>query len=199
MSDTPPRIAFLTGRSDPRRCALSPSQRAVLDALAHDAAGIAFEALNFPWDPASAPWRPVPLLRASAANAREYLAARHGRIAGLTPEALARAQAHLCAPPRSLLLVGSCGLSLLRPLLAPFDAAQRARLRIVAYGGVASRWPAHIAGVQLRGDRDRIAAWFGPNDGPPVRAVAHGHLDYLDGDAVLHAAREALPWLRGEA
>lgn len=199
MSPHAPRIAFLTGRSDPRRCALSPSQQALLDALSNDAAGIALEPLNFPWDPASAPWRPVPLLRASAANAREYLAARRGRIAGLTPEALACAQAYLLAPPRSLLLVGSCGLSLLRPLLAPFDAAQRARLRVVAYGGVAPHWPAQVAGVQLRGRRDRIAAWFGPDDGPPVRSVAHGHMDYLDGDAVLSAARDALPWLRGEA
>jgi hypothetical protein len=196
MTPSAPRIAFLTGRSDPDRCALSPVQRAMLDALMPQTEGIFLDSLNFPWNPATAQWRPVPLPRASAANAREYLSARRGRIAGLSPQAIEYARGHLLAAPRTLLLVGSCGLVLLDALIAPFDLAQRARLRIVAYGGVAPRWPRHIEGLQLRGERDRIAAWLGPNDGPPARMVAHRHMDYLDGDTVMHAVREHLPWLR---
>jgi hypothetical protein len=90
-------------------------------------------------------------------------------------------------------------LILLDALVAPFDAAQRSRVRVVAYGGVAPRWPRGIDGTQLRGERDRIADWFGPSDGPPIRAAAHGHMDYLDSDVVVRTARDYLPWLRGEA
>lgn len=213
-----PRIAFLTGRSDPDRCALSPVQRAVLDALSSQAADALLDPLNFPW---SAPldardrrdephrhdddraWRETPLLRASLANGRQYLAARRGGFADLSNAAIAHARARLLASPRTLLLVGSCGLSLLDALIAPFDATQRARLRIVAYGGVAVRWPRGIDGAQLRGRRDRIVAWFGPNDGPAPRTIDCGHMDYLARpaayDAVLDAARAQLAWLRGAA
>jgi hypothetical protein len=199
MTEAAPRIAFLTGSSDPGRCALSPRQRATLDTLAADAYDLSLAALNFPWNEGSARWRPVPLLRASFANAQQYIAARSGRIAGVSPESLERARAQLLDSPRTLLLVGSCGLTLLGPLIAPFDAAQRARLRVVAYGGVAPHWPQHVEGVHLRGHRDRIAAWFGPIDGPSVRRVAHGHMDYLEGETIVAAAREFLPWLRGLA
>ena len=199
-----PRIALLTGRSDPQRSALSPAQRAMLDQLAGHAEDIAFEPHNFPWPADSAPWRPVPLLRASFFNGRQYLAARRGAFHGLTPAQADHARERLLAAPRTLLLVGSCGLALLDALLAPFDHAQRARLRVVAYGAVAPRWPQRdgkpLDGVQLRGERDRIAARFGPDNGPRPRMIAAGHMDYLDHayarDAVLSAALEQLDWLR---
>lgn len=194
-----PRIAFLTGQSDPGRCALSPAQCAMLDALAPHAGDIDLQPHNFPWAADTAPWRPVPLLRASVANGRQYLAARRGDVPGLSASAREAARAHLLAAPRTLLLVGSCGLALLDALIAPFDDAQRARLRTVSYGGVAPRWPVGIHGSQLRGSRDRIAAWFGPADGPRPIAVDHGHMDYLDGTAVVEAARAHLAWLRGAA
>ncbi len=198
MSINSPRIAFLTGQSDPGCCALSPVQRATLDALAADASDLRLDPLNFPWDERSPPWRAVPLMRASVANGLQFLAARRGRWVDLAPETIAQARESLRRPPRTLLLVGSCGLSVLDALIEPFDEAQRARLRVVAYGGVAPRWPAHIEGLQLRGHRDRIAAWLGPNDGPSVRVVDHGHLDYLEGNAIVDAARECLHWLRGD-
>ncbi|MCC7247830.1 MAG: hypothetical protein IT473_04325, partial [Lysobacter sp.] len=145
----------------------------------------------------------TPLLRASLANGRQYLAARRGDFADLPQTVVALARERLRQPPRSLLLVGSCGLSLLDALIAPFDDAQRARLRIVAYGGVGPRWPRGVEGAQLRGRRDRIAAWFGPNDGPQPRTIDCGHMDYLERsaalDAVLDAARTHWPWLRGDA
>jgi hypothetical protein len=191
-----PRIAFLTGQSDPGRCALSPAQRATLDALATDAEEIDSHPCNFPWDVRTAAWRPVPIVRASLSNGRQYLAARRGAADVLSAIDAAAARAQLLAPPRTLLLVGSCGLALLDALVAPFDAAQRARLRAVSYGGVAPRWPAGIAGAQLRGVRDRIVAWLGPVDGPSPRRVDHGHMDYLDGDTVADAARAQLDWLR---
>lgn len=198
-----PRIAFITGQSDPGRCALSPVQRATLDALIAHTDGIDPVARNFPWHDDSAPWRPVPLLRASVANGRQYLAARRGALHALSPTQCDAARTRLLDAPRTLLLAGSCGLALLDALCAPFDATQRARLRVVAYGAVAPRWPQGIDGVQLRGDRDRIAARFGPDDGSPPRTLACGHMDYLDSDAaravVIAAACEQLDWLRGGA
>ena len=191
-----PRIAFLTGQSDPGRCALSPVQRATLDALAPHAEDIELHACNFPWDTDTAPWRAVPLLRASVANGRQYLAARRGD-ARTRPDAMHEvARARLLTPPRTLLLVGSCGLALLDALVAPLDAEQRVRLRAVSYGGVAPRWPAGIDGAQLRGRRDRIAAWLGPGDGPTPQTVDHGHMDYLESACVVEAARAHLDWLR---
>lgn len=199
-----PRIALLTGRSDPQRCALSPTQRAILDQLATHAKDIFFDPHNFPWPADSAPWRPVPLLRAGFANGRQYLAARRGAFHGLTPAQTDHARERLLAAPRTLLLVGSCGLALLDALIAPFDHAQRTRLRVIAYGAVAPRWPQRdgksLDGVQLRGDRDLIAARFGPDNGPRPRMITAGHMDYLDHaparDAVLSAVREQLDWLR---
>jgi hypothetical protein len=196
-----PRVAFLTGQSDPGRGALSPVQRAALDALADGNDGIDFDPHQFPWDSAAGAWRPVPLLRASLANGRQYLGARRGMLHGVTPVQCAAARQHVLAAPRTLLLVGSCGLALLDALIAPFDDAACGRLRVVAYGAVAPRWPRGIDGVQLRGNRDRIAAWLGPVDGPAPQRIAAGHMDYLDGEpsrnAVVAAARAQLDWLRG--
>lgn len=194
-----PRIAFLTGQSDPGRCALSPAQRRVLDRLADAAPDLDCTPLNFPWNADTAPWRPVPLLRASLANGRQWLAARRGSLSLFGADAIAMAQACLREAPRTLLLAGSCGLSLLDALVATFDDADRARLRVVAYGAVAPRWPRGLAGTALRGDRDRIAHWFGPGDGPPPQSLACGHLDYLDHAAVVEAARAHFAWLRGFA
>ncbi|MGN6153857.1 MAG: hypothetical protein ACTHOH_17910 [Lysobacteraceae bacterium] len=200
MNATPrPRIAFLTGQSDPGRCALSPAQRRMFDALASDAGDLDCVPLNFPWNPGTSPWRPVPLLRASLSNGRQYLAARQGALSPFTAHEIAAARDWLQTAPRTLLLVGSCGLSLLDALLAPMDADVRTRLRVVAYGAVAPRWPAHIAGVQLRGARDRIAHWFGPVHGPAPQRVPCGHMDYLDHAAVVDAARAQFGWLRGAA
>lgn len=194
-----PRIAFLTGQSDPGRCALSPAQQRTLDALAAGADDIERVPLNFPWTADTAPWRPVPLLRASLANGRQYLVARRGTLSPFASRDIVAARAWLASTPRMLLLVGSCGLSLLDALLAPLDSGARARLCVVAYGAVAPRWPAHINGVQLRGDRDRIARWLGPVDGPAPQTLSCGHMDYLDHDAVVEAARAQFDWLRGNA
>ena len=194
-----PRIAFLTGQSDPGRCALSPAQRRMLDQLAEAAPDLDCAPHNFPWPAETPPWRAVPLLRASLANGRQWRAARRGSLSPFGADAIAMAQSRLRDAPRTLLLAGSCGLSLLDALVAAFDNAERARVRVVAYGAVAPRWPQGIDGTALRGDRDRIARWFGPDDGPAPQSLACGHLDYLDHDAVVDAARAQFAWLRGFA
>jgi hypothetical protein len=91
-----PRVAFLTGQSDPGRGALSPVQRTALDALAERSDDIHFDPHQFPWDSAAGAWRPIPLLRASLANGRQYLGARRGILHGVTPAQCDAARCGCC-------------------------------------------------------------------------------------------------------
>jgi hypothetical protein len=181
------RIAFLTGQSDPCRCALSPKESAFLATLAGE--GVELVPTGFPWFGEPAEWRPVPLWRASLANARQYLAARRGRIA-----AAGLANVWLAQAPRTLLLAGSCGLA----LLAAIDPRERARAAppvCLRRGGaaVAGRDRGHTA---VLGRRDRLARWLAPAGAPVPHVVEAGHLDYLESPVVRALAREELVRLR---
>lgn len=196
-----PRVAFLTGQSDPARCALSPIQSTVLAELQRHAHGVDCIPLNYPWRTDSAAWRPVPLWHASLANVRQYLAARRG-----DEPALSTARHWLLEAPRSLLLVGSCGLSLLEALLRNTDQQLRSRIRVIAYGPVGPHWPSGIDGHALLGRHDWIARLLGPCEPGQAKVTRLtldcGHMDYLQHPnaraAVLAAARTQLGWLRGE-
>lgn len=76
---SPLQIAFLTGQSDPASCALSTEQGAFLRQL--QGTGRQLVDCNYPYRRNSAPHRRTPLWRASLSNARQYLAARHARLA----------------------------------------------------------------------------------------------------------------------
>jgi hypothetical protein len=163
------QIAFLTGQSDPRSCALSPTQRRFLDGLG--APGAIKVRLNFPYRAGTPAHADISLLRASYHNAIQYLAARgrafrerhRGRVLDLLAEA-----------DRTLFLAGSCGLELLAGLDLPAPAL--ARIRVFAYGPVARRRPA-VACRLVQGRRDWISRlWFRE---PDLRIEA-GHLDYLE-------------------
>lgn len=198
-----PRIAFLTGQSDPGRCALAAAQQQFLQRLRPALASeVELCAQNFPWTDSERPWRAVPLWRASLSNAGQYLAARRGRI---SPEAAN----WLDQPRRTLLLVGSCGLVLLEQLMRglPPGSDLDERLRIVCYGGVGPRWPAGLHGRYLLGTRDRIARLAGPSRrslaGIERKWVPCGHLDYLGNADSLHALEQAVlgfhDWLLASA
>jgi hypothetical protein len=183
-------VCFLTGRSDRANTALSPAQAGFLDALPIGAA----ERLdvNFPYAPASGPWRPTALALASARNARDYLASRRAGFArahaGTVRETLTRAD-------RTLVLAGSCGLELLANLR--LDAAALAGLHVVAYGPVARSRPA-VSLETVTGAGDALARWstarWAPDGRPSARQPAGAaqhvidahHLDYLASPA-LHA------------
>ncbi|MEA9586318.1 hypothetical protein VC279_08455 [Xanthomonas sp. WHRI 10064A] len=170
------QIAFLTGQSDPARCALSAEQHEFLHAL--QGARRRLIACNYPYWPDSAPHRRTPLWRASLSNARHYLKARAGRVAEADR---ARVSALLQQTPRTVLLAGSCGLQLLTALQLPH--ALRARLAVFAYGPVC-RTPAafgHLRVVQGQGDRISRALF----DGAVELTPACGHMEYLRDAAVL--------------
>ena len=168
------QVAFLTGQSDAPRCALSPAQRAFLDALPLPAP--ARLPLNFPYNAGTAPWRHVPLVAASINNARLYLASRRPDFAARHAPRVVR---ELTRTPRTLILAGSSGLELLANLRLPREALDR--LHVFAYGPVARRLP-DCPCVLVQGRRDWVSRWW-------FRTVDHRvectHLDYLESPEVL--------------
>jgi len=176
---TPLQLAFLTGQSDPARCALSPQQRAFGQALL--APGRVLHPCNFPYDAATPDHQPAALLAASWHNTRHYLRSRRPGFAAAHGPALAQL---LQAAPHTLLLAGSCGLELLANLELPPALAQRCS--VLAYGPVARRAP-QVAQLQvLVGRQDWVSrlGWRGAR-----QWIDSGHMDYLQQPAVLAIAR----------
>jgi len=175
------QVIFLTGQSDPARCALSPEQQAFLDALPlPDSAKLS---LNFPYDADTQPWRAIPVLIGSVNNARQYARSRHTTFAeGHAPhvrQLLARAR-------RTLILAGSCGLELFVNLQLPRDVLDT--VHVFAYGPTARRLP-DCACVLVQGRRDWISRlWFRTVD----HRVDCAHRDYLQSPEVLRLCTNLL-------
>lgn len=181
------QVAFLTGQSDPRRCALSAAQHAFLDALPLPEP--AKLRRNFPYADATAPHAPTPLWRASVNNGWQFLVSRRGGFAARHRDSILRL---IDRAERTLLLAGSCGAELLNNLRLPPDAL--ARVGVFAFGPVARALPACRL-YTVRGARDWLSRAF----------VAHadllvdcGHLDYLANPRVLAACRAQLDALFGD-
>lgn len=182
------QLAFLTGQSDPARCALSPQQRAFGQALLEP--GRVLHPCNFPYDAATPDHQPAALLAASWHNTRHYLRSRRPGFAAAHGPALAQL---LQAAPHTLLLAGSCGLELLANLELPPALAQRCS--VLAYGPVARRAP-QVAQLQvLVGRQDWVSrlGWRGAR-----QWIDSGHMDYLQQPAVLAIARRLAARLQQE-
>lgn len=172
------QIAFMTGQSDPSRCALSPIQRAFIDQLP-----VPTESrvpTNFPYTVDTGPHRDVPLLTASWHNATQYAASRRGRFSVRHQPAVLNM---LDGAEHTILLAGSCGLELLVNLLLP-DSVLR-RLHVFAYGAVARRRPdCDLFIVCGYADWLARAARLGAD-----RMVHADHRDYLTSGEVLDCCR----------
>ncbi|WP_024890791.1 hypothetical protein [Luteimonas huabeiensis] len=168
------QIAFMTGRSDPARCGLSPQQSAFLAALGGP--GRRLHRLNFPYLAALDGHRPVALPLAAWRNAWQYLSSRRPAFARRHRDAVLRM---LDEAPHTVLLAGSCGLELLANLRLP--PAYSRRLSVFAYGPVARGAPDCRRLLCVRGRRDGISL-----RGFRGRAetVEGGHMDYLRSDEV---------------
>lgn len=175
----PLQVAFITGQSDPRRCALSPAQEAFLDTLPVPDDGKVRS--NFPYDVRTPPYREVPLVAASWNNARQYLASRRPAFAEAHRRAVLRM---LARAEHTVLLAGSCGLELLANVSLPETAIHR--VHVFAYGSVSRHRPA-CETLVVQGRRDWIArAWRGPVD----HLVEGGHMAYLENPEVRARCRE---------
>ena len=174
----PLQVAFLTGQSDPGRCARSPQQRAFLDAVpVPEAARVP---TNFPYDPQTPPYRDVPLATASWHNTRQYLRSRSARFADERRPSVVRM---LARAEHTVILAGSCGLELLANLQLP--SAALVRVHVFAYGPVARKRPAcDVVVVCGRGD------WLARRRRVQVdHEVSCGHMSYLQHPDVLALCR----------
>lgn len=173
------QLAFLSGQSDPARCALSPAQQAFGQALL--APRRTLHPDNFPYDADSPPFRRASLLSASWHNAGQYLSSRRADFALRHRPAVEQL---LLAAPHTLLLAGSCGLELLANLDLPSALAQR--ISVFAYGPVARRAPPAARLHLVVGRQDWISrlGWRGP-----CSTVDSGHMAYLQQPEVLAMAR----------
>jgi hypothetical protein len=102
----PPRIALLTGRSDPSRTGLPQAQAAFLAAVTPP--GMVPVEDGYPWI-GGAPEAPVPLPLAAWRNGIQWRAARSGAA-----RAEVSARLHALAGGPLAIVTGSCGLDLLR-------------------------------------------------------------------------------------
>lgn len=172
------QIAFFTGRSDVGSCALSPQQDRFLAELG--APGRLLVRRNFPWDDATRPWRPTPLWKASFSNLRDYFTSRSDRFRERHAPAVATL---LARAPRTLFLVGSCGLEMLVNLR--LDPEEARRVCVFAYGPVARSRP-DLRCLLVRGSRDWISRLFAPR---ADHGAGTSHLHYLGDPAVLALCR----------
>lgn len=169
------RVAWLTGQSAWTHSALSPAQDAVLDALA--GAGWTPLRVGFPWtDRAFGPYRPEPLVTASARNAAQWLAARPGTA--LTTEIARHVQALADRTRHDLLLLcGSTGARMLATAAPLVALPAGLHVHVVGLGPVGGLppaggpWTVHA----VRGSRDLLSRW-GHRE-PVDVVVPGGHLD----------------------
>ncbi len=170
------QVAFITGRSDPSSCALSPLQQDFLSRL--EGPIMRRHPTNFPYDTGPSAHRATLLPLAGLRNAGDYLVSRHARFAA---RHLGAVSALLGTVPHTILLAGSCGLELLVNLRLPVSTLER--VSVFAYGPVARSLPACRCFL-IQGQRDRLSRWFHTH---VDQVVDCGHLDYLKSPAVLEA------------
>jgi hypothetical protein len=181
------QVFFLTGQSDPPRCALSPAQRAFIDALPLPAS--AKLPLNFPYAATTEPWRPSSLIIASLNNALLYVSSRQAGFARHAPSLLQQIE----RAEQTLILAGSSGLELLANLRLPREALRT--VHVFAYGPVARGLPP-CACTLVQGRGDWISrAWFRTVD----HRVDCSHMDYLESPEVLALCAAKVHELAGSA
>jgi len=163
------QIGLLTGQSNPQSCELSPRQRRFLSQF--NFPGLTLIPLNFPYSPGE-PHRDMPLLRASLANLRQFLAARQ-----LHTDSAVRAAviAVIERAPRTLFISGSCGLHLYNSLRLP--KVIEARVTVLAFGPVSLGVPRWSRLIAVQGRRDWLSRLFFR---PVQHRISCSHMNYLD-------------------
>lgn len=181
----PRQIAFLSGRSDRARWALSPAQREFLRRLASE--GDRVIDVNFPYGP-TLPFRRVALVRASWHNVREYLACRQTGFARRYGPAVTDLVA---AAPSTVFVAGSCGLALFNALRLAAELERRCTL--ICLGPVALALPRHARALVVQGRRDFVSrALFRIPSTAAVHAPPCDHLGYLRCPQVLQLCQDFL-------
>jgi hypothetical protein len=170
------QIAFITGQSDPRSCALSAAQTTFLRNLPLPEPAKVYA--NFPYDEQTPKPRDVHLAIASWNNTWQSFLAL---FPGFAWRYRARVVALVERADRTVFLAGSCGIHILRGLRLPERTLRR--VAVFAYGPVAfGRPPCRHVLVGSTGDRISRAFFAHPDV-----VVTSDHLRYLE-DPALAAA-----------
>lgn len=162
---TPPRIAVLTGRSDPLRTGLPQAQAAFRDAVTPS--GVMAVRDGYPWI-GGPPEAAVPLPMAAWRNAVQWRAARRG----IARDAIAPRLHALSGGPLAI-VTGSCGLDML--CCGWTDGLCQL---VIALGPVMSErpvWPG-VRLVTVIGRRDALSR--GLHRMPPDIRTPCGHMGY---------------------
>ena len=172
---SPVKVGWLSGVSRPGTNALSPEQRAFVEALPGDICSKL--TTNFPYGDEATAFVPTPLVLASAVNLARFAAATTPWTRGSRAAAWRGVKASC---ERLLLVTGSCGSQIVASLERGCPAG--ARVSVLALGSV--DWGLAGLDVQrVRGDRDMVARRRGEI------VVGVGHMDYTRSTRVLEIAR----------
>ena len=174
MNGPPPfRVAFVTGMSNPDSWNLSPLQHRFIKSFAFPDTCI--YPLNFPYTACAHPYRPTPILRASARNAWMFFFSMQRRFREKYHSSVSN---FLSESRHTILLAGSSGLELLNNLRLPAEILQR--ISVFAYGPVSRRLPL-CRRVLVQGTRDWYSRLF---HSEVDYRVSCGHMNYLENDEV---------------
>lgn len=171
---TPLKVVLLSGASNPRTCALSPTQRAFLAALEVPEEAKVY--CNFPYIAGEA-WTKTPLWLASWRNYRQF------RLALRDPYR-ARARRHWRAladsTERLVVITLSCGIEIVNQSIDADDASRD--IHVIALGPVARARPT-LPHTLVQGSRDAISHFYFKQ--PDVVIDGIGHMDYLGNGQVV--------------
>lgn len=175
---SPPRVALLTGRSDPARTGLPEAQATFLAAVTPP--GLVTVQDGYPWI-GGPPEAPVPLPLAAWRNASQWRAARNG-----TARAEVSARLRALAGGPLAIVTGSCGLDLLQcgwvegacglvialgPVLATRPSWPGVRLiTVIGRGDLLSR-ALHRAAPDIRVPCHHMGYWTCPETRAAVAGV----------------------------
>jgi hypothetical protein len=164
----PLQIAFLTGRSNPASCALSPEQSCFLKRLEHPERNVV--EWNFPYTSAE-PFREIWIPRAAYNNVVEYFRSRSPAFSRRFRPVVERL---IAGAEHTVFLAGSCGLELFNNLF--LGPTAEARCTVICYGPVGRRLPRYARTLVAQSAADFVSrAFFRRSD----RRLSCGHMAYL--------------------
>jgi hypothetical protein len=165
---SPVKVAFLTGLSNPKSCALSALQKQFMARLELPQTYKVHS--NFPYHPCQGEEN-EPLWKASIANTRQFLQLRR---AYYRQHLRGHLDSFAASCDKLILLTGSSGLSLLNVALT--DTANKKMAHVFAFGPVAWQLP-KVSCTLIQGSQDYLSRWFFKN--VDYRIDGLNHLDYL--------------------
>lgn len=169
------KIAFMTGLSSWNNNKLSPIQETFLNNLKTEEKNKIY--LNFPFIDKNQVYKKPHIILASISNACQYFLSKTIWIKKHQKEL----RELLKTEKVLLLLVGSCGLEILRNM--DLSTMDRNKIHVITYGGVAKKTPDYKYITLVQGDKDWISRlWIKEYD----LIIQSDHMNYLESEELLN-------------